>query len=244
MSELRELLDRIRRAPATAQPPAQPAELRSLPGQVHRVGEHSCWRIVTPIESSAGVPRRGMSESVVGPDLHRGMLLDLETGGFAGTPVFLIGVIDLGAAQPSVEQFLLRDYPEEHGILASLASLAAARDTWVTFNGKSFDEPVLRDRCTLHRIPLRSPNVHVDLLHAARRRWGGTLPDCRLATLESAVLGRMRVGDVPGRDVPDLFHHFVRTGNARVIAGVIQHNAADLLAMLDLLRILGAEAVS
>jgi len=87
----------------------------------------------------------------------------------------------------------------------------------------------------VHGIELRPPEVHVDLLHAARRRWRAKLPDCRLETLERQVLERVRVGDVPSCDVPDLFHHFIRTGNAAPLRPVLEHNRIDLVSSTELL---------
>lgn len=166
------------------------------------------------------------------------LVVDIETGGFSGTPVFLIGVL-LVDCEPAILQFLTRDYPEEAGILSGFARLVNRRRVWVTFNGKSFDEPFLRDRATLHRVALAAPRNHIDILHVVRRRWRGRLPDFRLPTLERHILGRARVDDVPGSDVPDLFHHFIRTGNARPLRGVLEHNRLDLLASLELLGRLG-----
>lgn len=163
------------------------------------------------------------------------MTLDIETGGFSGTPVFLIGLVFLDQRPLTVRQFLARDYPEEETILRALAELAVQRDTWVTFNGRSFDEPMLRDRATLYRVALMPPRLHVDLLHAARRAWGSSLPNCRLTTLEQHILRRARIGDIPSSDVPDLFHHFMRTGNAAPLRPVLEHNRIDLVSATELL---------
>lgn len=168
-------------------------------------------------------------------DLADTLVLDIETGGFVGTPVFLIGVIRPDLRPLRIEQWLVRDYPDEAGVLGQLAAVAADRRTWVTFNGRTFDAPFVADRAALHRVALAMPREHVDLLHIARRRYRRTLADCRLETLERAVLGRERIGDVPGRDTPDLFHHFIRTGNARPLRGVVEHNQRDLLTSLALL---------
>lgn len=167
--------------------------------------------------------------------LRRALLVDIETGGLVGAPVFLIGVVRLDDDPPAVVQWLARDYREEQAILGRFAALANERDVWLSFNGKSFDEPFLRDRATLHRVVLPRPRTHVDLLHLARRRWRGEFPDCRLETLERCVLGRTRVGDVPGADIPDLFHHFMKTGNARPLRPVLEHNRRDLVACAELL---------
>ncbi|MBP7746460.1 MAG: ribonuclease H-like domain-containing protein [Phycisphaerae bacterium] len=176
-------------------------------------------------------------------DARRTMILDIETGGFSGAPVFLIGLALLDDRPLRVRQFLARDYPEEEAILRALARLTTERDTWVTFNGKSFDEPFLRDRATIHRVRLTPPRLHVDLLHAARRVWRGQVPNCRLGTLEEHILHRPRVGDVPSSDVPDLFHHFIRTGNAAPLRPVLVHNQIDLVSATELLlRLVTANA--
>jgi uncharacterized protein YprB with RNaseH-like and TPR domain len=211
------------------------------------VGERAYWRVETPFDQTcpghAAQPERFAgplveSGAVDAPDVvepRRTLVVDIETGGFSGTPVFLIGVVPLDVIPLGVVQFLARDYPEEEAILRALAELSTERDTWVTFNGKSFDEPFLRDRATLHRVALSPPRVHVDLLHAGRRAWGARLPNCRLVTLEEHVLGRRRMGDVPSSDVPDLFHHFMRTGNAAPLRPVLEHNRLDLVACTELL---------
>ncbi len=172
----------------------------------------------------------------------RVILLDLETGGFSGTPVFLVGVLRFEADSPAIEQYLVRDYPEEAAVLRAFAAVVRERDVWVSFNGRSFDEPFLRDRAVRHRVTLPLPREHLDVLHLARRRWGRDLPNCKLTTLERCILGRERFGDVPGCDIPDLFHHFVRTGNARPLRPILEHNRLDLLATLELLLRLGEHA--
>lgn len=192
----------------------------------------ACWCVMTPVESS-GIDAAALHR------LGSTLVLDLETGGLAGTPVFLIGAIVLdGEGALRVQQWMARDYAEEASILRALAERATRAATWVTFNGKTFDVPFLLDRALVHRVPLPAPTEHVDLLPRARRRWGKRFSDCRLTTLERGVLGRTRLGDVPGRDVPDLFHHFIRTGNARPLRAVLEHNRQDLLACLELLGLL------
>jgi hypothetical protein len=250
MSRLRERLDELaaRGRTAPVRPPAPapvPAALADLVGGVEVACDGArCWHIVTPFEricpahtvvATAVAGPRGASE---GPPLTvppgRAFVVDIETGGLAGTPVFLIGVVALDEWPPVVHQWLARDYPEEPAILAQLAAWAARRDVWLSFNGRSFDEPFLRDRATLHRLGLPAAAAHFDLLHAARRRWRGALPNCRLGTLEEHVLGRPRVGDVPSADVPDLFHHFIRTGQAGPLRPVLEHNQLDLISCVEL----------
>lgn len=226
--------------------PATPSLAEVLGGGPARVGCLTYWRVETPFSA---VPIRPVFDwnlltarlccrndrRAVQIDPARTVILDIETGGLAAMPVFLIGVILPDRQPPAVLQFLARDYPEEAAILHALAELTAPRDTWVTFNGKSFDEPYLRDRARLHHVALPVPHTHVDLLHLARRAWRSLVPDCRLVTLEQYILKRPRVGDVPSREVPELFHHFMRTGQALPLRPVLEHNRIDLISCAELL---------
>lgn len=248
---LDELTTSPRRAGSRRRPAPAPRRSKRLEevlgGARRRAGATPYWAVETPF-TDVDRQHRVRRSDLAGPlcvdfansnDLiinpKRALVIDIETGGFSGTPVFLIGVVPLGAWPPRAYQWLARDYPEEEAILERLATFARRRTHWVSFNGKSFDVPFLADRAVVNRVSLDSPTVHVDLLHAARRRWRDQLADCRLQTLESEILGRRRVGDVSGADIPDLFHHFVRTGNAAPLAPVLEHNRLDLLTSTELL---------
>jgi len=250
--ELLRELDELRRfAGCPASRPVAPPPGRTLAqvvgGRELRCGDGACWELVTPLEQvpqaqridggalAAPLECETAPGRFVALDPSRALLLDVETGGFAGTPVFLIGVVALGRAPLCVEQWLARDYPEERALLRRLGEYVRCRPTWVTFNGKAFDAPFVLERATVHGVELCPPQQHVDLLHVARRRWRGVLRDFRLETLERHVLGQVRVGDVAGCEIPDLFHHFIRTGNAGPLKPVLEHNRLDLLASLGLL---------
>ncbi len=173
------------------------------------------------------------------------LLLDLETTGFSGTPLFLAGIVEVDAAArpPKIAQLFARDYSEEAAVIEAIAARLALRPTLVTFNGKSYDMPFLRDRAACHRIPLPEPADHVDLLHAARRRWRDVLPDCRLQTLEAHLGGGYgRVGDVPGAEIPGRYHDAVRRGDPSGLFGVFLHNALDLVTLARLyVELMGEE---
>lgn len=269
MDGLSEKLDRLRRTrtrpapraePAVASPSPPESTLAAVLGGVECDSlAGACWRIQRSFDeicpahglTRAQFERPGCCRFSVNDaestllDWRRCIVVDIETGGLAGTPVFLIGAVALDSWPLQVEQWLVRDYPEESAVLAAFADWVAARDVWITFNGRSFDAPFLRDRAIVHRATLPAAVVHWDLLHAARRRWRGTLPNCRLETLEQRILQEPRVGDVPGADAPDLFHHFIKTGNARPLRGVIEHNQRDLVSSVRLAQLLAtAEAAS
>lgn len=164
--------------------------------------------------------------------------LDTETTGLAGgtgTCAFLIG---LGAAAGSgfaLRQFFLRDHPEEKAMLAALTEVLGAYEGIVTFNGRTFDVPLLETRYALAR--LKSPFgrlVHLDLLHPARQLWKLRLESCKLTHLEREVLGVSRQGDVSGGDIPGIYFDYLRTGNARGLQPVFYHNSLDILTLAAL----------
>jgi hypothetical protein len=167
----------------------------------------------------------------------RVLLLDLETCGLAGSALFLVGLLRQIDGQPTVELLLARNYAEEPAILETLWQTAVGHDVLVTFNGKSFDWPMVVDRSIRHRIDAGAPGgglLHLDVLHHARRRWRSQLPDCRLQTLEQFVCRRGRTGDIPGHRIPAAFADYVRTGFARDMDLILYHNAIDLVTLLDL----------
>jgi uncharacterized protein YprB with RNaseH-like and TPR domain len=169
----------------------------------------------------------------VGPE--EALFLDIETCGLANCPLFLVGTMFAREGGIRVEQFFARDYSEEPALLAHLAEIMARYRMLVTFNGKSFDIPYMRDRMTFHRMSHGFEHEHLDLLLEARRLWRGEFPDCRLQTLEEHVCGRRRYGDTPGHLIPQLYHDYVRTGNAAPLEGIFHHNALDIITMAELL---------
>jgi len=186
-------------------------------------------------------------------DPERLLYLDIETCGLAGEPIFLVGLLGWADGGLRLAQFLARDYAEEGPMLAGAWQALADADCLVTYNGKTFDVPTLGARslaCGLFDLP--PCPTHVDLLPEARRRWKGVLPNCRLQTIETAVCGRRRHGDVPGADIPAAYHAFVRSRQSaaprrrgrdlRRLQGILHHNALDLVTLADLVtRLLAGE---
>ena len=156
----------------------------------------------------------------------RALFLDLETCGFAGSPIFLVGVVWRREETLVIDQLFARHYAEERAVLETLWQAVVPSRVLVTFNGKSFDWPMVRDRTVRHRFPggrhhaagASGEPTHCDLLHHCRRRYKKFLPDCRLQTLERYLCRRVRHNDLPGALVPAAYHYFVRTGNARRLA--------------------------
>lgn len=164
------------------------------------------------------------------------VFLDLETTGLSMTPVFLIGTMECGTDGFAFRQYFARDYSEEASILSAFAQRLKEARMIVTFNGKSFDVPYLRNRAVATGVRLPQPKSHLDLLHEARRTFGRTVPNHKLQTLERMICGRSREDDIPGAEIPAAYHEFVRTGNARKIGRILRHNLHDLLTMADLMH--------
>jgi uncharacterized protein YprB with RNaseH-like and TPR domain len=164
------------------------------------------------------------------------LFLDIETCGFSGTSIFLVGTMSFADGEFLFEQHFARNYAEEAAILRAFTDRYARTGLLVSFNGKAFDMNMIRERAAFHAVemPEEQPS-HLDLLHESRRRWRGRVPNCRLQTLERHFCGRVRAGDIPGAAIPDAYHRFVDTGDAREVRDIIHHNLLDLLTMAQLL---------
>jgi hypothetical protein len=167
---------------------------------------------------------------------ERAVALDLETCGLAGAALFLVGLLRQIEGVPSIELLLARNFAEEAAVLQTLWQTLAEHDILVTFNGKSFDWPMVLERTVRHRLkPHGARSIeHLDVLHHARRRWRRHLPDCRLQTLEQHVCRRHREADIPGHAIPATYADYVRTGFERDMDLVLYHNALDLVTLFDL----------
>ncbi len=165
--------------------------------------------------------------------VSRWAFLDTETTGLAGgsgTYAFLIGVGRVSPEGFRVRQFFMRDYGEERSLLWGLAQHLAQFDILVTYNGKTYDQPLLETRYRMARAPTPFDSLaHLDLLYGARRLWKLRLESCRLIDLENQVLGVEREGDLPGEMIPYVYFEYLRTGEAFRLAPVFHHNAIDIL---------------
>lgn len=168
-------------------------------------------------------------------DPGRLLFLDIETAGFHGTALFLVGLLVYEEGRFVSRQLFARNYAEEAAVLEYLRRYYDEAEILLTFNGRSFDIPFIADRAIVHRVELVRPEIDIDLLHVSRRVWKAVLPNCRLQTLERLVCGRSRTDDLPSHLIPEAYHEFVRTGDARNMADVIRHNAYDMITMAHLL---------
>jgi uncharacterized protein YprB with RNaseH-like and TPR domain len=167
----------------------------------------------------------------------RALFLDLETTGLHGSILFLAGFLAPVADDFVVRQLFARDYSEEKALLQEARRALEDCEMIVSFNGKSYDVPFLKERAAYHRLDLSCVNgkPHLDLLHWSRRRWKGTVTDCRLKTLEWEICRQRRWGDVPGDQIPGIYHRYVRTGDPYQLVPVFHHNILDLVTMVELI---------
>ena len=187
----------------------------------------------------------------IAADPGQWLFLDTETTGLAGgtgTYPFLVGIAWWDAGGLQVEQLFMRDLDEEHSLLLELSERIVARPVLVTFNGKSFDWPLLETRYRMTRvIPSFTPKVHLDFLHPARQLWRLRLGSVRLKDLERHVLceqGRAlewsRQDDMDSSLIPQIYFDYLRGGSAEPLAGIFRHNQMDLRGLAALAgKILG-----
>jgi uncharacterized protein YprB with RNaseH-like and TPR domain len=165
----------------------------------------------------------------------RWAFLDTETTGLAGgsgTYAFLIGVGSIDEEGFRVRQFFMRDYDEEPSVLHALFAHLARFDVLITYNGRSYDQPLLETRYTMCRA--RHPfsrMEHLDLLYGARRLFKLRLENCRLVNLENQILGVEREGDIPGEMIPYCYFEYLRTKRAFRLASIFQHNVLDIVSL-------------
>ncbi len=254
-SRIRATLERA--APRRAPPP--PVDTVDLPFATHETPSgalHVRFQRLSPAHrtgrTSLANARHASAEllallaldpGIAACDASRALFLDTETTGLAGgagTVAFLVGLAWWEDGSLVLEQLLVRALGEESPMLERVAMRIQQASMLVTFNGKSFDMPLLRTRFVMARIASPPEPPHLDLLHVARRIHGRRLRNgCRLVAIERDVLGFARQDDVESGDVSACYLHFLRTGEARALLGVIEHNAWDVVAMAAMVALYG-----
>ena len=169
------------------------------------------------------------------------LFYDLETTGLsggAGTIAFLAGFGWIEKNKLIINQYFLHDFPGEIDFLLLINELLVPGKILVSYNGKSFDHPLLRTRFLMKGLKLQEL-PEIDLLHTARRLWKSRLPSCRLGTIENSILGIHRVGDIPGIEIPDIYFNYLKNGkdnvNNKRLVGVFKHHLQDIKSLAGLL---------
>ena len=258
LAELRERVAALveRETPKVERPPAPApwgfSAWETSRGQVHRrckFWNSDHWIGCVPI--SAALTASAEYWALVGLDSalsqcipKRALFLDTETTGLgaggAGILAFLVGLAWFDEEERLVlEQLFLRSPAEEAAQLEVLAERLANASVLITFNGKSFDWPLLANRFVMNRLSVPQPALHFDLLHVARRLHKPRLNRVNLRSLEVEVLALDRGPDIDGAEIGPRYSHFLRTHDEEVIRAVVDHNAVDVLSMVGLVGLYG-----
>jgi len=174
-------------------------------------------------------------------DPRSALLLDLEATGLAhgaGTLPFLVGAAHFRGEALTLEQWLMTSPDDEQAVLFDLAARVRAFDWLVTFNGRTYDVPLLQSRYRLHRMddPFVDLVGHVDLLTLTRRAFRADVPDKRLGTIERHALGLQRHEDISGAEVPECYRRWLFDRDPRPLERVVEHNRLDVLTLSTLLH--------
>ena len=213
---------------------------RRVRSRVALDGARSAQGYCCPADDWAGPPARGDLASLTGDrrwddvDPGRVVYLDTETTSLAtgaGTYTFLVGLGRFETGRFTVEQFYMEDYGDEPALIDHLDAALARAEAIVTYNGRSFDLPLLEARWRMQRREPRFPALHLDLLHHARRLWRLRLPDCSLSTVESRILDVDRMNDVDGALIPSIYFDFLRGARPERMVAVFDHHAQDIFTL-------------
>lgn len=168
-------------------------------------------------------------------DCENFRFMDIETLGFSNVPIILIGVAEVKKDKIVSYQYLLRDYYEEPAVLESYLSHLDESSIQVTFNGKLFDVPFIKNRCNYHRIDFNKDNPNLDLLYFARNLWGDKLPNCKLQTIEKYLFNIERQDDVPGQYISNYYNSYIERENIGPLVPIIEHNRQDIISLASFL---------
>lgn len=170
------------------------------------------------------------------PAVSELVFFDLETTGLSGGPgtaVFLAGFGIPKGERLEIHQFFLADYPGEREFFRLIKSFLPPDPYWISFNGKSFDAPLMRSKGGMNGVDFPFQR-HGDLLHVSRRLYKGVLPSCSLSSIESGVLGIARVLDIPGSMAPQIYFDYLRDGPDSRMEALAAHHYEDILSLAKL----------
>ncbi len=166
---------------------------------------------------------------------HRNVYLDTETTGLSGgsgTLAFLVGIAVVENDAIELSQFLMTGFAGEAASLNAFADLLTPDDRLVSYNGKSYDLPLLITRFRMQALQHPFDGLpHLDLLHPVRRLFGKRWDDCRLITVEEHLLGFNRIDDLPGSEAPEAWFSYIRNGDAGNLIKVVEHNQQDIVSL-------------
>lgn len=175
--------------------------------------------------------RDNLLKSISLTDCENFKFMDIETKGLSNVPIILIGVAEIRGSKIVASQYFLRDYTEEPNIIESYLSHLDEDSVHVTFNGKSFDVPFIKNRCMHYGIEPDLDLPHLDLMYFAKNLWRDSLPNCQLQTIEQEIFGIEREGDVPGQYIPGYYDTYLTENNIGPVVPIIEHNCQDIISL-------------
>jgi uncharacterized protein YprB with RNaseH-like and TPR domain len=244
--EVTQLTRRIERLRAGRSRPVQTGRVqdeaalaRELGGRPIEEGVLLLERTLEPGAAHGFLPVRPPVDMGVA-DVDHWLFLDTETTGLAGgsgTLAFLVGVARFRGGRLHLRQYLMTRFAAEMPMLRHLCADLEGDETLVSYNGKSYDLPLLATRLRLHGLanPFTALS-HLDLLHEVRRRYRRRWDNCRLVTAERNLLGFERQDDLPGSQAPGAWLAYLRTGQWGPLNRVMRHNRLDLISLAVLPR--------
>ncbi len=169
-------------------------------------------------------------------DIENFKFMDIETKGLSNVPIILIGVAEIKNDKIIASQYFLRDYTEEPNIIEAYLSHLDENSVHVTFNGKSFDVPFIKNRCIYNGVNHNLDLPHLDLMYFAKNLWKNSLPNCQLQTIEQEIFGITRQNDVPGQYIPGYYDTYLSDKNIGPVVPIIEHNCQDIISLASFLE--------
>lgn len=159
------------------------------------------------------------------------VFLDIETLGLSCRPLILIGIAKLEENMIKVKQYFVRSIPEEKPAIEAFMEELKPDSILFSYNGDCFDIPYIQERIQYYQMSSQITQPDYDILLFSRRKWKGSLPNCKLQTIEKSIIGLSRGEDVPGALVPEFYEEYLQTGNIGPILPIIQHNRQDIITL-------------
>ena len=180
--------------------------------------------------------RDNVLKSISLTDRENFKFMDIETLGLSNVPIILIGIAEIKKNKIISSQYFLRDIYEEGAIIEAYLSHLDEDSVHVTFNGKSFDVPFIKNRCRYNRLDVDLDVPHLELMYFAKNLWKDDLPNCQLQTIERELFGIEREGDVPGQYIPNYYNTYLSERNIGPIVPIIEHNRQDIVSLASFLE--------
>jgi len=162
------------------------------------------------------------------------VIFDIETMGLFTRPIILFGLAQISGGHILISQYLVRSIKEEPAALMGFLSHINENSVFITFNGRVFDVPYIKERLAYYRMRGDLNKPHFDILFFSRRAWKKRMPNCRLNTLEKYLLGLKRKDNVPGALVPEFYEAYMRGKNIGPLIPIIEHNKQDLVTLANI----------